>query len=177
MATNVHVTSIDALGAFRSDLIVFRSEAMRVLDEVSSEVSRTRQWIRNDRRLHWEGEIRRRQKKLDQALQDLMGARLSSLKDSTAAQQNAVTKARGALREAEEKLRAVKYWDRNYDLAVDPIVKQLGSLRTVLEHEMPIAFAYLANAQQALDDYSEKIVISDTLPESETAPKPEESNL
>ena len=172
MATNVHVTSVDALGAFRSELVVFRHTALQALDEASGEVSRTRQWIRNDQRFYWEGEIRRRQKKLDQALQDLLGARLSSLKDSTAAQQNAVTKARRALREAEEKLRAVRYWERNYDLVVDPVAKQLGGLRTVLEHDLPKALAFLANAQQALDVYSDKAAPSEAAPAAEPEPKP-----
>ena len=169
MATNVHVTSVDALGVFRSDLIVFRAAAMRVLDEAASEVSRMRQWIRHEQRLHWETEIRRRQKRLDQALQDLMGARMSSLRDDTA-QLNAVTKARRALHEAEEKLRAVKKWDRNFDLAVDPIVKQMGSLRTVLEHSLPAAIAFLSSAQQALEVYAEKMGAP-----PETAEEPEKS--
>jgi hypothetical protein len=171
-ATNAQVTSIDALGDFRSDLVVFRATAMRALDEASAEVSRMRQWIRHDRHLHWEGEIRRRQKKLDQALQELMGARMSSLKDSTTAQQNAVTKARNALHEAEEKLRAVRYWDQNFDLAADPLVKQLGALRTVLEQDMPKAIAFLANAQRALDVYSEKH--NPTGPQAAPARAPEE---
>jgi chromosome segregation ATPase len=171
-ATNAQVTSIDALGDFRSDLIVFRATAMRALDEASAEVSRTRQWIRHDQRLHWEGEIRRRQKKLDQAQQELMAARLSSLQDNTSAQQNAVNKARAALHEAEEKLRAVRYWDQNFDLAADPLVKQLGALRTVLEQDMPKAIAFLANAQRALDVYSEKH--DTTGPQTEPAPAPEE---
>jgi hypothetical protein len=180
MATNVHVTSIDALGAFRSRLIIFSSAAARALDEAFAEVSRTRQWIRNDRRFYWEGEIRRRQKKVDQALQELMGARLSSLREATAAQQNAVTKARRDLHEAEEKLRRVKYWDRNYDLTVDPIIKQMGGLRTVLDHNMPKAIALLANAQRALDAYSEKIGAAHApatdepvREEEETGPAPE----
>ncbi|MGH8046658.1 MAG: hypothetical protein ACREKL_05395 [Chthoniobacterales bacterium] len=156
MAENVHVSSIEALGAFRSDLIVFRTAAMQVLDEVAAEVQRTRQWLRHDQRMHWENEIRRRQKKFDEVQQEYMRARLSSLQDSTAAQQNAVTKARRALHEAEDKLRAVKKWERNFDLVADPVVKQLGTLRTVLEHQMPRGIAFLANAQQALDVYSER---------------------
>jgi predicted HNH restriction endonuclease len=174
MATNVHVTSVDALGVFRSDLIVFRAAALRVLEEVASDVSRTRQWIRHEQRLHWEGEVRRRQKKLDQALQDLMGARMSTLRDDVS-QVNAVTKARHAFHEAEEKLRAVKKWDRNYDLAVDPIVKQMGSLRAVLEHDMPNALAFLANAQEALDAYSEKMGTAEPSVAAETEPEPEET--
>ncbi len=170
MATDVHVTSVDALGTFRSELIVFVAGAMRALDEALGEVNRTRQWIRHDQRFHWEGELRRRQKKLDEALQDLLSARMSSLRDDTS-QTNMVTKARRALREAEEKLRGLKHWERNFDLAVDPIMKQMGGLRTVLEHDMPKAIAFLANARQTLDLYSEQKTATN-LP-SDAVPKPE----
>ena len=156
MATNAHVSSVESLGTFRSDLIVFRSEAMRTLDEVTSEVNRTRQWIRHEQRMYWEAETRRRQKRLDSALQDLISARMSSMRDDTL-QISAVTKARRAMREAEEKMRAIKHWERNFDLVVDPILKQMGGLRTVLEQSMPKAIAFLANAQQALEVYSEKM--------------------
>jgi exonuclease VII large subunit len=171
MATNVNVTSIDALGAFRSNLIVFRTLAMQVLDEISSEVQRMRQWLRHDQRMYWENEIRRRQKKLDQAQQELMGARLSSLHDSTAAQQVAVTRARRALHEAEDKLRAVKRWDRDFDMVVDPAVKQLGTLRTMLEHQTPKGIAFLANAQRALDVYSDRQTPADAAAAAETPPE------
>ncbi len=168
MATHAHVTSVDALGEFRANLIVFRSTAGRALDEVFDEVRRTRQWILSDRRFHWEGEVRRRQKRLDQALQELMGARLSDLRATSAPQQAAVTKARVALREAEEKLRRVKYWARNYDLTVDPLAKRLGGLRSHLEHELPKAVADLANWQRSLEEYSEKRTTLEAGPVEET---------
>lgn len=154
MATPAHVASIDALDAFRARLIIFHETARRVLDEIDGEIGRTRQWIRHDRRLHWQSEIRRRQKKVDEAQQELMGARLSSLREATAAQQSAVTKARHALHEAEEKLRRVKFWDRQFDLATDPLIKQLGALRTTLEHDLPKGIARLAHAGDVLADYA-----------------------
>jgi len=155
MATNAHVTSVEALGAFRSDLIVFHDAATRALDEVASEVNHTRQWIRHEQRTHWEGELRRRQRRLDQAQQDLMSARMSSLRDDTL-QQAMVRKARAAFHEAEDKVRAIRHWERNFDLVVDPMLKQMGGLRTVLEHSIPKGVAFLANAQEALEVYSEK---------------------
>jgi chromosome segregation ATPase len=167
MAENAHVTSTEALGDFRARLVIFRSTALQALDEVAAEVGHTRQWLRIDQRLHWEGEIRRRQKKLDDAQQEYMRARLSSLQDSTAAQQNAVKKARAALHEAEDKLRAVKRWDRNFDSIVDPAARLLGGLRNALEHDMPRGIAHLANLQRALDDYSDR-------QPSTQAPAPEE---
>ncbi|MDD5200282.1 MAG: hypothetical protein PHC88_10835 [Terrimicrobiaceae bacterium] len=168
MTESAHVTSISALGDFRARLIVFRDDATRSLDEVSAAVRRMRQWIRNDQRSHWESEVRRRRKKLDEVLQELMGARLASLRDATAAQETAVTKTRRALREAEEKLRRVKYWDRNFDIEVDPIVKRMGGLRTTLDHEMPAAIAFLANAQRALDVYSGRMSTGEPIPVEET---------
>jgi len=174
MATHANVTSIDAIGIFRSRLIVFRTVAANALDEAAGEVRRVRQWIRQDRRFFWEAEHRRRQKRLDQALQDLMAARLSSLRDSTAAQQTAVTKARAALREAEEKIRCIKHWEANFDLVVGPFVKQIDGLRTVLEQDLPAAIALLANTQRALDEYSDRQP-TDT-PPTEPQEKPDDES-
>jgi len=175
-ATNAQVTRIDALGEFRSSLIVFRATAQRTIDEAAGAVSRARQWVRHDQRMHWEHEIRRRLKKLDEAQQELMRARLSSLQDRTDAQQNAVTKARNALREAEDKLRAVKKWDREFDLVALPLVKQLDGLRSALEHDLPKALAFLANAQHALDVYSEKHVAPMESPAEEQPVEPREGD-
>jgi hypothetical protein len=52
-ATNAQVTRIDALGEFRSSLIVFRATAQRTIDEAAGAVSRARQWVRHDQRMHW----------------------------------------------------------------------------------------------------------------------------
>lgn len=155
------VTSIDALGALRAKLIVFTTAATQTLDEAAGDIRRMRQWVRHDQRMHWQGELRRRQKKLDQAIQELMGARMSSLRTATAAQEVAVTRARRAMHEAEEKMRRVKHWDRNFDLVVDPLAKQLGALRTVLEHDMPRAIAFLSEAQRALEAYAETRIVTD----------------
>lgn len=156
MATEAHVTSVEALGTFRSRLILFTEVARRSLDEVSAEVRRTREWLVNDRRFFWQSEVRRRGKRVDEAQQELLAARMSSLKEATSAQQNAVRESRRGLHEAEEKLRRVKYWGRQFDIVVDPLVKQLGGLRTAADHELPEAIAFLSNVQRALDVYVDR---------------------
>ena len=45
MPERAHVTSVDALELFRSQLIVYLSKARPALDEVSAEVVRTRVWL------------------------------------------------------------------------------------------------------------------------------------
>lgn len=156
MAEQAKVTSLDALEQFRAALIVFLTDAHRSVDEVGDAIRQTRQWITHDRRLHWEAQRRKWQQKLDQATQELMSARLSSLRDSTTMQENMVRKAKAALAEAEDKLRALKHWTRNFDNAVDPLAKGLESLRYLLDHEMPKGVSYLLQAQKTLESYAER---------------------
>jgi hypothetical protein len=153
MAQQVKVTSLDALEAFRSNLILFIAAARDRVDEVREEVRRVRMWLENDRWVYWEGEIRRRQRALGLAEQELFSARLSNLRDDTSVQEQAVRKARRAVEEAEEKLRAVKQWLRRYDSMVAPLSKRLDSLGFIVDQDLPKAVAFLVQAQMTLEAY------------------------
>jgi hypothetical protein len=155
MATQARVTSIDTLESFRASLILFLSKAHGSLDEVGDEVRRTRNWIQSDRRLHWEGEVRRRKRVLDQAEQELFSARMSVLRKTTTQQQAAVNRAKRALDEAEEKLRNVKTWNRAFDSSADPLVKGMEGFRHFLDQSMPKAISHLVRAQKTLESYAE----------------------
>jgi hypothetical protein len=155
MPEQVKVTSIDALESFRASLIVFLNDAHRCVDEVGDEVRRTRYWIANDQRTHWEGELRRRKRTLELAEQELFSAKLSSLRDNISAQELAVRRAKEAVAEAEEKLLMIKKWNRNFDSCADPLVKRMEGLRHFLDHDMPKAIAYLVQAQRTLESYTE----------------------
>ena len=155
MATQVRVTSLDALEALRSALIIFLTKSRRSLDDARDDARRTRSWIQHDQRFHWEGQVRQRQKKLDQVEQELLSAKLSGLRDNLVFQQNAVRKAKAALVEAEEKLRVVKRWARDFDNAADPLLKRLEGLRQYLDFELPNAITYLVQAQRTLEAYTE----------------------
>jgi len=155
MADQAKITSLDALEAFRASMIIFLNKAHTRLDEVGDEVRRTRSWIQTDQRLHWEAELRRRRKILESAEQELMSARLSAVRDSLARQMIAVRKAKEALTEAEEKLRKVKMWSKQFDTSVEPLSKKLESLRGVLNHDLPKSIAYLLQTQKILEGYTE----------------------
>ncbi len=155
MAEQAKITSLDALERFRADLIVFITTAHRCVDEAGDEVRRTRQWIQGEQRMHWEGEARRRKRTLDQAEADLYSARLSGLKDRTIVQEEAVRKAKRAMGEAEDKLRVLKKWNRDFDSGIDPLVKRLEGMRYFLDHDLPKALTFLLQAQQTLEAYAE----------------------
>jgi hypothetical protein len=162
MAEQAKVTSIDALETFRASVILFLTTAHQHLDSVGDDVRRMRGWVQSDQRLHWEGELRRRRQKLELADQELFSAKLSALRDNISAQQNAVRKAKAAVAEAEEKMRNVKLWTRNFDHAADPLVKRLEGLRLLLDHDLPKAISFLLQAQKTLEGYSESAPAAST---------------
>ena len=154
MSQQANVSSIDAIAAFRARLLVYLTKARPAVEEVSSEIMRTRLWLQNDQRLHWEGQARQRAKKLEQAQHELYSSRIAKLRETSTAEQTAVNKAKRALDEAEAKLRTIKLWSRDFASRVDPLVKQLEKLHTFLAHDMLRATAHLAALLKSLDAYA-----------------------
>src|SRR5687768_10917158 len=113
MSNQARVSSVEALDAFRANLIVFLSKSRRCLDDAGDELRRTRLWLQHDQRVHWENQVRKSRRVLEAAEQELFSAKLSDLRDNVSFQQNAVRKAKAALAHAEERLRNVKAWTRN----------------------------------------------------------------
>lgn len=155
MANEAKVRSLDALESWRSSLIVFMTKARRAVDQAGEEVRRARNWVQTEQRLHWETELRKRTRKLEQFQAELLTARLSSLTDSTTVREMAVRKAKAAVDEAQQKLMSVKRWSRDFDRAVAPLTKKMEALHYYLEQEMPKAVAYMAQAQRTLEAYAD----------------------
>jgi hypothetical protein len=155
MATQAKITSVEAIELFRAALIVFTSQARPALEEVSSEGVRMRLWLENDQRRFWENERRTRNRKLEEAQQELFNARLSQFQESTSLQQMTVHRAQRAVRDAEEKLVRLKRWGRELENRSAPLLKEVEQLHSFLTAEMPKAVAYLAQVVRALDAYAD----------------------
>ena len=156
MSQQARVTSTDALDAFRAALVIFVTKARGSVDTARDRVRRMRNWLQHDQRMHWEGEIRRRQRHLDQAVQELYSARLTKMTGAIAIREAVVRKAKGAVEEAHGKLRNVKKWGQNFDSVADPLVKKLDGFRDFLEQEMPDAITFLYRAREILEAYAER---------------------
>lgn len=153
MPTRANVTSVEALESFRTNLIIYLSKARPALEEVSDHVLRTRGWLEADRRIFWERELRKRTQKLQDAQQAVFSAELASLREVSSAERVAVQKAKRAVDQAEEKLRTVKKWNRQFSSQVEPLARQLEKLQTVLVSNLPQAIDYLREAVMSLDAY------------------------
>lgn len=155
MADRAQVKSVDAIEDFRSALIIYISKARPVLEEVGGDVTRLRNWLETDQRAHWEGQLKRRLRSLEQAQQTLFSARISNLRQETSAEVQALHRAKRQVEEAEQKLRMIRNWDRDFDTRVQPLVKQIEKLHTLFANELPKGIAHLAQLVKALDTYME----------------------
>ncbi len=139
---------------FRSKLIVFLEQMRPVLEEVGNEMSRTQSWLQNDQRRFWEMELRKRQRKLDEAKQELFNDSLAQFKGGSAAfSQMAMQRAQHAVREAEAKMSIVKKWDSELENRTAPATKQIEQLHGFLATDMARAVAYLDQMLKTLDAY------------------------
>ena len=154
MAGQAQITSVEAIEAFRANLILFISQARPALEEVSSDVLRTRLWLDNDQRRFWETELRNRNKKLEMAQSELMTARLSQFQETTSLQQMAVRRARQAVQQAEDKLKALKRWSRDLDNRSAPLLKEVEQLHSFMTSDLPKAIALLVQIIRSLDAYA-----------------------
>lgn len=154
MAEKAHITSVEAIEAFRAQLVVYLEKAGNALDDISDDVVRMRLWLQTEQRQHWEGEYKRRLKKFEEAQQALFSAKLSSLKRAGDFDQMRFNKAKRHLQEAEEKRVMVRRWDRNFDTQVAPYAKQVDKLRNMLATDLRQAVDYLTQTVRTLDDYS-----------------------
>ena len=155
MAGQAQITSVEAIAAFRADLIVFLTQMQPVLDEVGGEVTRMKFWLQNDQRETWEKLARQRRRRLEEAQAELFNARLSKLQDSSMLQQMATQRAQQAVQESEQKLVFLKKWDRDLENRTEPFVKQVGQLQSFLANDMGRAVIYLAQIIQTLEAYAD----------------------
>jgi septal ring factor EnvC (AmiA/AmiB activator) len=154
MAEKANITSFDAIEAFRAALIVYLGNARPLLEEISGEILRLRQWLDDDQRRHWEQQLRLRSRKLEEARAELFNATLSKLQESTALKQMEVQRADRAVRESEAKLKMIRKWNRELENRTGPLIKQSEQFQSFLAADMTQAVAYLDRVLHALEAYA-----------------------
>jgi hypothetical protein len=156
MSDQARVTSVDALEAFRADLLQYVEKARVALEDAEGEVRRTRTWLDVDRTGYWSGQFKQRTKQLEQAEAELYNVTLTSPRESHAFQKMAVLKARRRLEEAEEKLRILKHWRQTFDNRATPLLRQLDPMFFIVGKLLPKGVHSLGESIKALQAYAEK---------------------
>lgn len=156
MAEHANVSSIDALEAFRADLIQYVEKARMALEDAEGEARRTRTWLEVDRANHWTNQMKLRTKQLEQVEAEFYNARITRPTESHAFHKMAVAKARRRVEEAEEKLRVLKQWRQHFDTRVTPLLRQLDPMFFVISRRLPEGIHSLTESIKALQSYAEK---------------------
>jgi hypothetical protein len=153
MSERAEVSSIDAIAAFRTAMLVYISKVRPLLDDSADEVTRVREWLRVTQRVHWENQVQLRTRELTDAQQALFSAELAKLRAASSAEIVAVQKARRALAAAEEKLRVLKRVVSSFEKEALPRVKQVENLRGVVGTDLLEGAYFLERIVGALDRY------------------------
>jgi chromosome segregation ATPase len=182
LAESARVTSLDALARFRAFYADFGEQARLALSNAESDIQRTLWWLQNDRRQHWQMQIKRRDKILAQAKAELHSAELQSRdsRPSLILERKAVAKAERALEEARQKLEACRKWARVLEREIMLYKGQVQGLSGRLEREVPKGLGRLGNLMDHLDKYirmnptatagpARSTTTEDEQPEDETA--------
>jgi len=157
MAESAQVSSVDAIEAFRASLLIYLGKAKPALEQVSAEVLRTRVWVQNTQKAHWEHQLKLRRRKLEEARGELFNARLSQFNESTLLHTMAVQKAQRAVDEAEAKLVMLKKWNREMETRAEPLLKQLEHFHGYLTTELVKGTVQLAQIVKTLDAYTDTV--------------------
>lgn len=170
MSDQVKISSIDALEAFRADLIQYIAKARVALEDMEGDVRRTQTWLDTDRAQHWAGQMKLWTKHLHQAEQELYSANLTNPQAANAFQKMAVLKAKRKLDEAEDKMRVVKKWRQSFENRATPLLRQLDPMFFLVGQQLPKGVFALGESIKALQAYAEK-----NAPTKPAAPAPTET--
>ncbi len=156
MADQARIQSIDDIARFRAQLLNFLSAARVAVEESATDVARQQSWLDLDRHRHWEAELWRRQRKLDEVRARLFQESIATQRGPASSLQMQVHRAEGAVEEARMKLGRIKVWSRNFENRSLPILKQIEQLQTVLTVDMAHAVNFLNQCLAALDAYASR---------------------
>lgn len=156
MATQAEIRSVDDIVHFRAHLLTFLSGARAAVEEIGSEGARQQSWLDLDRRKHWEAEVWRRQRALEEARQRLFQESLSNQRGPPSFYQMQVHRAERAFEDAREKANRTRSWSRNFENQSLPMLKQVEQLHAVLTVDMARAVHFLNQTISSLEAYASR---------------------
>lgn len=170
MSLPVDVRSIQPLRDVHAAYGRFAEDARNALASTEMEITRIVGWLTGDRRMHWQGEIRRRREALSQAKSELFRKRTSQMFGNDASlsepRENLRDQTR-RLEHAEQMLERVRKWVGPLQQAVQSYRAAVQPLYDALDGDVQRTLARLDRMIAALEQYA-----ADTAPSSAPSPPP-----
>jgi len=158
MSQEARVSSVLVLKQLRASLGTFAETAAIALEEASTEIQRTRQWLEEDRYRHWKAQVQAQTEQSARAKialkqKEVFDRTLGGTPSSCVDERKALKIAEGRLREAEYKLRRVKAWSQRIEKELSDYRGATQRLLSAVEVEIPNARARLDNMIDSLEAY------------------------
>ncbi len=151
------LTRIDAVEEMVAAVDAFRNEAIAVLEGLDMDVRRALEWIHDDRRVHWDHEVRRGWDRITQARIQLQQARtmrrVGDRDPDCPDEKKALDRAKRRLETAQQKVEAVRSSAREIDQAVNDYRGAKTPLASWLESDSLKAIAALRRMMENLETY------------------------
>lgn len=158
MSGQARVDSSVVLTEFRASLATFASVAATALDEASTDIQRTLQWLREDQYRHWKVQVQTRMDKYTQARlalkqREVLDRALAGTRSACVDERKAVQVTEKRLREAEQKFKLVRVYSRQIEKEALEYKGAIHGLVNALEVEIPNACASLDRMVDSLEKY------------------------
>ncbi len=158
MGQEARVSSIPELKQLRASLGIFAKIASLALEEASTGIQRTRQWLLDDRHRFWKAQVQVRTEqfvraKLTLKQRQIFDRALAGTPGSCIDEKKALRIAEARLREAEHKLGRVKAWSQQIEKEWSDYRAATQRLVNIIEVEIPNGRARLDKMIEALEAY------------------------
>ena len=154
MSQSAQVNSLDALKALHAALARYGPEALEALGAAEMEIRRAFDYLQNQLK-HWQRQVEKRHEDVNRARADLAHARAlrKGERSGYVEQEIALRKAQNRLREAEEKVAAVKRWLVHLPQAVNEYEGPARRLGGWLDADLKQGLAILNTKIDILEAY------------------------
>lgn len=159
MSESAHVTSLEAIAAFRAALLQFRDHAEQTLLALDQQVARALVWFDREAPLLWKQRIQR-------CFDDVAAARtryeacrmrtVAGRRPSCYEEQRDYQVARRRLQEARERADSVRRWARRLHQEADEYRGRTGKLKRFLESDVVKTLGLLERTLEALEAYVDR---------------------
>ena len=156
MGRAADVRSVDAVRAFKTDLIEFQSSLRQTLEILTDEVRRGVGWLESDRSAYWPAQTRKAsdavsaaRNRLERCLLATQDQQRRSCYDET----KALEQAKQRLAYTQQKVRVTRHWLQVVRQQVDEFQSRLARLDTIVENDLPRGIAMLEQLARTLDKY------------------------
>ena len=158
MRQQAKINSVVMLKELRSSLAKFAETASVALDEVTSDIQRTLNWLHEDRRRHWTNQVRLRQERYVQAKlalkrRGIFDFALTGAHTSALDEKKALAIAERQLREAERRLARTRSWILQLEKEMSDYRATTQGLSSAIDMDIPNARAKLEKMVESLEAY------------------------